>query len=217
MVVCIAHASHSKGEFGNYKWLFTMNTGWGNCHRTEVEDVRVRETFIFEQRVQNFGRQKGRCRIFDSCQLWWWLFFAAEIQRAQVHCKLCQPMAWPTSWNTKALADGWRFCSNRMSQVEPHLKRYHTHPQPARLDQSLEQAPPYPWYLLTLLWSHGFELQTRGRKGKSQVNMFKLFQSSTTILFNFENMLISYCPSVQEVLEQFWHQLQKVAVLLTHT
>ena len=59
-----------------------------------------------------------------------WQLSAVMMQRykgPRVHCKLCQPMTWPTSWNTKARADGWCFCSNGMSQVEPHLKRYHTH------------------------------------------------------------------------------------------
>jgi hypothetical protein len=56
MVVCIAHASHSKNEFGKSKWLFTMNTGWGNgqltCWKSDRSRMEGRGWSWFNPRIR---------------------------------------------------------------------------------------------------------------------------------------------------------------------
>jgi hypothetical protein len=61
-------------------------------------------------------------------------------------------------------------------------------------------------------WIRAANAWTEGQKPSQYVQTISIIYKHI-----FEYMLISYCPSVQEVLEQFWHQLQKVAALLTHT
>ena len=151
--------------------------------------------------------QEGRYASFDSCQLLWWLFLLQRYKGPRCCNKINK---FVRLWHDQHLGTPRHWLMDGASVPMGCYKRSPEktlHPQPARLDQSLEQTPPHPWYLPTLLWSHGFELRTHGWKRK---------RTSTSIIesqyWNLLSMMINiwWFHLVQEVLEQLWHQLRRL-------